>query len=921
MRVEIGDRDSQAVLGELTVTFAGELSDAARDALIAEGGQTIRLPWDLLLLALELFEDDDERSTELQRLVPTWIEETDLDEVLAVVLQLRLPVPTDLQLRLRARGTAGRPGYALETEWVAPHGRRADVEPEVAGGVITVDGDQPRRLTLGQYRLLTALDDLPPLGAERSADLLATDRLRSVVPEGDSGVVLDPFLARETVLEVSKVAPTLVQVDGGFQVRPRVNDLPADDVENYFYRGRDRDPRSPVLRVSKGAGKRTRAVFAKSARQGLAKIRKLDVLTPQEAAHAYSHPEEVFGADLDLTDLSERVAGLGPPVRRVLPMLREIEQQDWWDWDVEGVLLDADGTSAPSISFKSAGVRAALRAAIEHADASGDTVIPHPDGDGFIELTPKFRKAVASADAIANEEAKTGRLKGRPTEVLLVRENLESLQFDRSGDAPLQRLSGLGRPPGLRPGAELAAHQQEGFEWLASLLSRDAESSWRGALLADDMGLGKTIQALSFLAWLRATGDSGPHLVVAPVALLDNWQREAQRFFGVELEPILVAKGADLPANPVVAAKRLEQQHVVLVSYETLRRKEAVFARAHWDAMILDEAQKAKNPGSQIARVVRVINARRRIAMSGTPVENTLAELWALYDWAVPGLLGTLRDFVGDRVRPIKSGEPEVVADVASKLHSEIEPYFIRRMKTEILDLPPLHKHRDEVPLNTEQEAKYAETLKADAPPLAKLLRLFAICAHPLLDGQAGELPSVEDMSFPKVERFFDIVDRAHERGEKVLVFANRRKVQRWLATQLEERFERKIDIINGQTTGSAARMRIIDRFQEATGFNAIVLAPRAAGLGLNITAANHVVHYTREWNPAIENQATDRAYRMGQEREVHVHTIISTSVRGRTAEEKLDALLEQKRQLMRDFVIPMGGFVVSPEELASEIG
>ena len=234
-------------------------------------------------------------------------------------------------------------------------------------------------------------------------------------------------------------------------------------------------------------------------------------------------------------------------------------------------------------------------------------------------------------------------------------------------------------------------------------------------------------------------------------------------------------------------------------------------------------------------------------------------------------------------------------------------------------ELPPISWENYEVSFSDEQEALYSQ-FQADrssekGSSLKTLQRLFSVSAHPDLQRCEGALPELSEVTFPKVEKLFEILDEIHAKNEKVLIFANRKKVQRWLMDEIEMRFNLPVPLINGDVTGSQKRMRIIDDFSAMDGFAALVLAPRAAGMGLNITAANHVVHYTREWNPAIENQATDRAYRYKQTKPVTVYTITTTASKGTTVEETLNTLLEKKRKLMGDFVVPMGGFEVKWNE------
>jgi len=226
-----------------------------------------------------------------------------------------------------------------------------------------------------------------------------------------------------------------------------------------------------------------------------------------------------------------------------------------------------------------------------------------------------------------------------------------------------------------------------------------------------------------------------------------------------------------------------------------------------------------------------------------------------------------------------------------------------------------------ELAMSDDQDKAYgallAEASEARQRRLGYLPRLFGVSAHPSLEGKESVLPPLSQQPFPKGLKLMELLAQVKGRSEKAIVFANRRLIQRWIASEILTRFEVEAPVINGMVTSSRKRLAIIDEFSDQEGFGVLVLAPRAAGVGLNITAANHVIHYTREWNPAIENQATDRVYRLGQTREVFVHALVCTSKhQERSVEQRLDALLREKRRLMDDFIVPMGGTEVGAAEL-----
>lgn len=944
MILRIGTPPSEWV-GTLDERYGASLfSDDARRALFVEG--ELRLGWDFALFLRELRDDDSTEGVWNYGNVPSWADPDDLDVLCAIVDAAQLPKTNGFQLSLKAEGIAGRTGYRLVARWTEGQGRPLIPEPLVKDGLVEMAGAARRCLTFGQYRLLERLAEDHSFGNDRQKDLLGTADILSAVPLDDPGVSLDSFLRREIVTNVKRIVPRLVADGEDYYLVPTAPQVPDGALERFFYDKPQGKWSAPVSPIKREDGKTQRVLLSEEAREGMAKCKQNHKLTKQQAAKAMSDPEEFFGDVFDLSEFSERVVGLGPEVHRVVPIVKETAFRDWWDWDVilqinqvsaddvhagsassEAAPSDSTSGGSNEVSVKDPQVREAIKAAIEGTDPTDAKFIPNPVGEGMWENTPQLRQAIEAAELLSKSEGDDGRLKRRPRLVLQVKENLESLVFDRQSMPALVAPPTLEQPPGLVAGHALMEHQLEGYAWLRSLYGDDADvERWKGCLLADDMGLGKTLQVLAFFSWMRAEGKAGPILVVAPLALMENWQEEARRFFGSRFEPIVQVTGAEIRRRGFSDyLSYLKEQSVVLASYDTLRKHEALFARMRWQAAVFDEAQKIKNPAAQVTRVALTLNARFRLAMSGTPVENGLRELWSLYDWASPGLLDYLRQFADEFIVPLAKADPAERVALSNKLQERIGPVFCRRMKADILQdkIPPISFHDQRVVLSSEQEERYEAAMatrgESSGGSLPLLNTLFAICAHPHLRGKAA-LPPLEELSYPKIDRLCELLDAISAAGEKALVFANRIAVQRWLADTIEHRYGVPTPHINGSITEAKARMDIIREFSARKGFACLVLAPRAAGVGLNIVAANHVIHYTREWNPAVENQATDRAYRIGQTRPVHVHYMISTSAKGRTVEETLADLLAEKRQLMKDFVVPMGGFEDDQERLAASL-
>jgi len=467
-------------------------------------------------------------------------------------------------------------------------------------------------------------------------------------------------------------------------------------------------------------------------------------------------------------------------------------------------------------------------------------------------------------------------------------------------------------------GASLRPYQQAGLAWLHTVTRLGL-----GGCLADDMGLGKTIQVLALLLVLKrsAAGGrrrSGPHIVVVPASLIANWRAEAERF-----APGLRLFIAHPSVNPSAAlAKpdpgRLADVDVVLTSYGALHRY-AWLAGTDWDLAILDEAQAIKNPGARQTRAAKALRARARLALTGTPVENRLGDLWSLFDFLCPGLLGSAKVFSGFVKRLAASDAPSPYAP----LRALVRPYILRRLKTDrsiIADLPEKTEVRAFCALTRKQAALYQQAVEALARELerrdgggierrgiilAYLLRLKQICNHPAQ--WLGEARYEPDES-GKFARLRELCEPIAARQEKALVFTQFREPVEPLAGFLASVFGRPGLVLHGGTPVKE-RMGLVERFQQDAGPPFFVLSLKAGGTGLNLTAAAHVIHFDRWWNPAVEAQATDRAFRIGQRRNVLVHKFVC---RG-TVEEKVDALIEAKKDLAAQ-VVEGGGEAVLTE-------
>ena len=441
----------------------------------------------------------------------------------------------------------------------------------------------------------------------------------------------------------------------------------------------------------------------------------------------------------------------------------------------------------------------------------------------------------------------------------------------------------------------LRPYQQLGYSWLAFL------RIWGlGACLADDMGLGKTVQALAALQLDREQGNDRPNLLVCPTSVISNWQREAARF--TPDLPVVQHHGPNRRAGAAFRG-RAGGHLLVITSYGTMSRDRELLGSVPWRAVILDEAQNVKNPASRQARTARGLPADYRIALTGTPVENHVGDLWSIMQFLNPGLLGSLAEFTRNYFQPIQADRDGAAA---ARLQKATGPFILRRLKTDrtiIDDLPDKRETKQYCNLTREQASLYqavlreaetrmesAEGMKRRGSILDTLTKLKQACNHPrqllgdnsVIAGRSG-----------KLARLQEILDEVLPAGDRVLLFSQFAEMGAILQQHVQETYGLETPFLHGGVTRKQ-RDRMVQRFQDdPDGPQVFVLSLRAGGSGLNLPRANHVVHYDRWWNPAVENQATDRAFRIGQTRDVHVHKLICAG----TLEDRIDQMIEIKQE------------------------
>lgn len=676
-----------------------------------------------------------------------------------------------------------------------------------------------------------------------------------------------------------------------------------------------------------------------------------DALTDPDVAAALDAAETLFVETPDF--LSQRIKGFGPWSPKLLGFVNTFKAP-WFPESEDRMTLLIGGEC---VSFTKSELKAFL-GRLETAQAQGAATIDVNGADVDIALIDagKIREILKAKSGDEEKRKSEGDLPpgegkeddGDESEEPkrfgpILKDNLETLAYlaERVRREPFTHPT-----PTLAGGFSLLPHQHEALDWLKGLWNRGVP----GALLADDMGLGKTLQCLTFLEWLRRGFSSAetprPALVVAPVGLLYNWEAEGRKYFPESLATPLILKAETVRRfayrSSSEVLREISDAPWVLTSYETLRDKNELFRMVDWGLVVFDEIQKIKNPTALMTEMAKTLQSQFALALTGTPVENSFQDLWSIMDTVVPGFMGSLRDFNGTysqnedieasgrELHRILTGQltaPGLDAEDSDgkdekdgKRAEGAEPIVLmmRRLKQDRLKSLPqktLRTHRIEMP--PAQRAAYMSILEArqrdpKAPensPLAVLQRLNRCSFSPDIAEGLTEA-SIERSG--RLKALFAILDEIAAKGEKAVIFVQHHDVQRELASLIAERMKlaKTPSIINGSTKPEV-RQDLVKAFQnEPEGFDVIILTGRAAGTGLTLTAANHAVHLERWWNPAVEDQCSDRVYRIGQTKDVTVHipmAVLSDGPGGQPSfDDTLEAFLANKRTRSTSVLMPI---------------
>jgi hypothetical protein len=860
--------------------------------------------------------------------------------------KLDMPPATALRAVVEGNGIMLRPEFAVSLRWVRSSGQPVLGVTRIGAWLSEAEGW--RRLPETVFTVAEAVDAHAIAAKEdEGTRLRAVARLREALPAAATAGTADAagILGTATIIEADAFSLETIGEGDALQLVPVLHragagDAPLlpEDRQRAF--GAEQFHRWPGARSVYALPGGVYVTVSPPLRRALDVVRKAASAPIEHRRALLREPRpairEAIGDEADSALIesllvetrawSDRVIALGLWKPRVLPWI-SLQANDWFGGNGE---TDAAREPKPRgiqvgdrcLPLTRAQAAALTERVIEAIDHGKGTIVQETE-EGPVTI-PATRETL---DALATLVPRKTEGVAEPALMPIIKPNeteVDSEAFVQRRAAPL-----IGLPSCLA--TTLKPHQLEGLIWL--------QKSWisgsPGVLLADDMGLGKTLQGLAFLAWLRDGMQAGiiarhPLLIVAPTGLLENWRAEHDRHLAPPgLGRLLPAYGKGLAAlrksgvnaMPSLDLSALSAADWVLTTYETLRDYSRDFVEMHCAAMLVDEAQKIKTPAIRMTDAAKAMNADFRIALTGTPVENRLADLWCIIDGVAPGHLGDLRRFSARYEGPNAAVEmPALKASLDQPLGGRPR-LLMRRLKEDRLpELPQCEQIVIRAPMSGRQASAYQDAIekarddRGGGRVLEALHRLRQVSLCPDCPDDAADTDVIK--SSARLAIAIKSLDRIHAAGESALIFLDDLAVMARLSGLLQRRYklENAPMTISGKVPGPSRQARV-DLFQcSATGFDVMLLSPRAGGVGLTLTRANHVMHLARWWNPAVEDQATARAHRIGQDRQVFVHIPLAVLADGRPSfDENLHALLERKRFLMRNALLP-------PEPSSSEL-
>ena len=840
---------------------------------------------------------------------------------------LGVPQPYDKAMRLVGTSMLNLSDFEYKVEFLTyvPDGELIVCE---RGGNILVKGREKYLLNEAQYALLNRVDafnSTPEEDKTTDYNLRCFAEIKALAEQ--AGCQLDSYLENENVYAPERIKIEIGRDDEGFTVEPAVDIEENDKFQTYFDKMRKVQAQYPVQREN---GERVRIVLNKEQKENLHHLKEQcgKHKSREKIQKLIEQPTEYFDPNaFDLSELySDRVIEIGVYKPKFYPFI--CPYKSCW---IAGATVETPQNGTTKVTINNEEELEKLKREIQSAKENKKGIVEYNNTQLDIEDAMFLAQTAEKQLKDPSQPAKVERENGNEARnVLIIEENAEELGFAvkertiEKGDKYT-----LFTDPFLQEGFSLKDHQKEGVAWLQHLYKSKAS----GCLMADDMGLGKTLQILYLIDWhSRKYANHKPYLIVAPISLLENWKNEYERFF---MQPrmkinMLTSKDVTRKFDKSIVDK-MQKMDIILTNYESLRISQLNFCAVEFDVVALDEAQKIKSPGALVTNAAKALKCNFKIAMTGTPVENSLLDLWCIMDFCVPGLLGNAKAFAAQYQNPLKKEDNDIVA-LGNEVHDKLGVYFMRRLKKDAAkDLPDKIELKEKVLMPPVQKEAYASVVNdytSGIQPnmLVTIMHLREVSEHPYLYDSTllnHETDEIVDTS-ARLQATIKFLDEIKKKEEKVIIFVERKETQKMLQKLCLKRYGIITKIINGDTPSivkrympnKQSRQSSIDEFQAVDGFNVIIMSPVAAGMGLNVTAANHVIHYSRHWNPAKENQATDRAYRIGQTKDVFVYYPMAVRTDIKSFDETLDDLLSRKTSLATSTIFPTERVEVKQEEL-----
>lgn len=873
--------------------------------------------------------------------------------------QLTLPEPSPFTLHIESTGLISDPDFTILCNFWRSNDLPV-IHPKRKGCLLLV-GTKKYILTDPHYSIIKAIDEVNSVDSKDTekkfslisiikqnltSDIKINGYLSSINIVKAHYFSIDPFLNEKGEPDFDPVLVRLIDknerelADSGSQGVERV--IPKAK-ENSFFK-QFRNGREVKQKYAVGDG--WIVVISDTLREALKVVREYQHVKPEVRRQFIGNPypflKEKLGHILDEATLNyifqetseygERVKEIGCWSPPVLPFIRKVEKEPWLPPETLGIIVGDKYIIIDPKDIKD--FREKVINAIEKEN---------PFIDYKSEKIPATKDTLEAIDKLVGElsPCKTKDLftsESHKKYVLIIKGNFEELEIQCKRE----------KRPGIREKisydlikTKLLPHQMDGLKWL--------QDHWisgsSGAILADDMGLGKTLQTLAFLAWIR-NFNKGPLLVVAPTGLLDEWAQQARlhlqekalgtliKAYGNTLKELRKKKGKltkDIESGiPILDTTKLSEADWILATYETIRDYQHSFGQIKWRVIVFDEAQKIKNPTAMITCAAKALQTDFAIALTGTPVENRAADIWCIVDAVRPGELGSLKNFSKKYERK-NDWAVESLKGLNYRLTKKTKPpILLRRQKSNYLQgLPPKNEHivREIMPsVQSEAYNKVVMWAKKNSPRRGGILevlhKLRSVSLHPL-DMKAVELSDTDYIkSSARLVSTFKILDKIANKNEKALIFLESLTMQGYLSELIQKRY--KLDtppmIINGAIRGPKRKERV-ELFQKKGDFDVLILSPKAGGVGFTLTAANHVIHLSRWWNPAVEDQCTDRVYRISQNKPVHVYYLLAIHPIWRefSFDLKLHELISKKRMLFNSIMAPPSGTQKDLEQLYME--